>query len=365
MGALAAAAVVVSGCTPPPADRGAAVEEMISFVEQQRQLPFLSPPVVTFVDEAAFVERVEAMVDEGAESLALDEVAFKALGWMNPDDSLSEKYRIAFGSGVMGFYDPLTGELAVRGQELTAYRTEVVVHELVHALDDQHFVLDEGDSGEAGLIDSARLGFLVGVEGDASAIQNSWGQYRGAAHQAASLVEQLSMPISPELLSVPIALLSLAQAPYLQGPRFVAALGGNAGIDAMLTNPPVSEEQAWFPDRYVAGDVPVDLPDPAADGPEVLRGGFGPFLLTLMIQSGISLDAVAHPATAGWAGGEYVTWRQGDASCIRISLRYDTEQQADGLRGQLATWAAGAANAQIVADGVDTAITSCDRAVAG
>ncbi|NLA35443.1 MAG: hypothetical protein GX868_07115 [Actinobacteria bacterium] len=338
---------------------------MISFVEQQRQLPFLSPPVVTFVDEAEFIARVEAMVDDSAAALDLDEAAFKALGWMNPDDSLAAKYRVAFGSGVMGFYDPLTGELAVRGQELTAYRTEVVVHELVHALDDQHFVLDEGDNADAGLIDSARLGFLVGVEGDAAAAQNAWGQYRGPVHQAASLVEQLSMPISAELLTVPIALLSLAQAPYLQGPRFVAALGGNGGIDTMLTNLPVSEEQAWFPDRYLAGDTPVDLPDPVADGPEVLRGGFGPFLLTLMIQNGISLDAVAHPATAGWAGGEYVTWRQGDASCIRISLRQDSAEQADGLRGQLATWAAGAANAQVVAADADTAITSCDRVLVG
>lgn len=359
-----AVATFAVGCVPDAPSRDAQVAEMIAFVEVQRGRNFREPPQVTFVDEPAFVARVEEMVDTEAGNLAIDEVAFKALGWMDPDDSLAEKYRIAFSAGVMGFYDPATGELAVRGRELTPYRTEVVVHELTHALDDQWFDLDEGEAGEAGsggLIDSARLGFLVGVEGDASAAQNAWNEMRGPLHRAASLAEQLSMPISPDLISVPLALLSLAQAPYLQGPRFVAALGGNAGIDAMLQNLPVSEEQAWFPDRYLAGDVPVDVPDPVAEGTEVQRGGFGPFLLTLMIQRGVSLDAMAHPATAGWAGGEYVTWRQGTASCIRIALRYDTEAQADWLRAELAGWSASVSNSSIVAAGTDTIITSCDR----
>lgn len=354
---LAVAATVATGCVPDPPSRDDEVAEMVRFVERQRGRTFLEPPVVTFVPEGEFVARVEAMVDDEAESLDLDEVAFKALGWMNPADSLAAKYRIAFGSGVMGFYDPLTGELAVRGEELTPYRREVVVHELTHALDDQHFDLS-GEFGD-GLLASQQLAFLVAVEGDAANAQQSWNASRTAIEQAASLAEQLSMPVSPELLSVPIALLSLAQAPYLQGPRFVSTLGGPSGIDAMFERYPVSEEQAWFPATYHADDRPIDLPDPVSEGTEVRRGDFGVFLLTLLIQQGISIDAVVNPATAGWAGGEYVTWRAGSQSCIAIALRSDTVQQADRTRSALSTWAAGVASATITANGSDTSIRSC------
>ena len=362
VGAVAiAAAVTASACVAeaPASSRDAEVAKMVRFVERKRGRGFLTPPVVSFVPEQEFVARVHEMVDDTAATLQVDEAAFKALGWMPEADALVDKYRIAFGNGVMGFYDPITEELAVRGDKLTPYRREVVVHELTHALDDQHFGLDE-EHGE-GIIDSRQLAFLVAVEGDAAAAQRSWSQYRGPIEASASLLEQLSMPVSAELLGVPIALLSLAQAPYLQGPRFIRALDGE--IDAMFSAFPVSEEQAWFPDRYLLGDQPQDVPDPIAGGAEIRRGEFGVFLLTLLIQRGISLDAAVNSATSGWSGGEYVTWDGGGSRrCLTATVRMDTEEQAAGLRAALSGWAASAPSATLSALGADTEIESCSSA---
>ena len=58
---------------------------------------------------------------------------------------------IAFGGGVVGFYDPVTKVLKVRGTDLTPYRREVIAHELTHALDDQVHGLD--DLTGVGLVD--------------------------------------------------------------------------------------------------------------------------------------------------------------------------------------------------------------------
>jgi len=43
---------------------------------------------------------------------------------------------------VVGFYDDHKKSLYVRGVDPTPFAKEVIVHELTHALDDQHFGLD-------------------------------------------------------------------------------------------------------------------------------------------------------------------------------------------------------------------------------
>ncbi|MBZ0173134.1 MAG: hypothetical protein K8E66_12180, partial [Phycisphaerales bacterium] len=54
----------------------------------------------------------------------------------------------------------------------------------------------------------------------------------------------------------------------------------------------------------------------------VRSGQFGPLPLSLVLREGLVLDAL-DPATAGWEGGTYVTWRDGTASCVRIDVDLD------------------------------------------
>lgn len=357
---VAVVALVASGCAPEPSpiDR---VAEIIHFVEQARGRPFLTTPVVTFESDAAFRADVLASIVAAKPAIDQDEVAFKALGWMDPGDSLYAKYQTTFGGAVVGYYDPATKVLKVRGTDVTPYRREVIAHELTHALDDQYFDLDV-EKGP-GLISQEQLAFLVAVEGDAVRVQQSYVTTFNPIEAAQDLAEQLSLGADPALLTVPLALLSLTQMPYLQGPRFTGAqvgAGVPAGLDAVFSRYPDTEEEAFDPAKYASDEGSVSLPTPPADGAVVRSGTWGQFLLTLILQNGLSLDATVNPLTVGWAGGSFVTWTAGGDDCIRIDTRMDTGAQAHDLATALGAWAVERSAASVSTTGNDVRLTSCN-----
>ena len=178
--------------------------------------------------------------------------------------------------------------------------------------------------------------------------------------QLQNVAEQLSFQIDPAILSVPLALLSLSQTPYLQGPQFVAGLGGNAGIDAMFDRYPATAEQAWNPAKYLANEGAVAVPTPPAGGSIVNSGSWGQFFMTLLLGEGVNLDATLNPVTDGWAGDSFVTWTSGTASCIRIDTRSDTAPQSDALRGALTTWASTHGAIVSAVDPTTARVTACN-----
>lgn len=359
---IAVVGLLAASCAPPgtTADQ---VAQIISFVEATRGHAFLTHPTVAFIPEAQFVADVLANVDAQQSDVDRDEVAFKALGWMSPTDSLFAKYQVAFGGAVVGFYDPATKVLEVRGTDLTPYRREVIAHELTHALDDQYHDLNV--SKGPGLLSEPQLAFLVAVEGSAARVQQAYVGTMTPVEQAADLAEQLSLGSDPALLTVPLALLSLAQMPYLQGPRFTeaeAAHGVPAGLDAVFDDLPATEEEAFDPAAYDADLPPTPVPVPPADGTVVRSGGWGQFLMTLVLQEGVSLDATVNPATAGWAGDAFVTWTQPGQDCIRIDTRDDTVAQATVLADALDAWSSRHVGSSVSRTGDTVRLTACGAA---
>jgi hypothetical protein len=162
--------------------------------------------------------------------------------------------------------------------------------------------------------------------------------------QVASILEQLTAGADPALLSVPLALLTFTQAPYLRGPAFlselIGAVGSAGAVDDALTRYPATAEQAFDVAKYLSEEAAVPVPTPPADGPVVWSGSWGQFLLTLLLNNGLALDQV-DARTNGWAGDAAVTWTNGTQSCLRLDTRMDTATQADTLRAGLQAWAVG------------------------
>jgi hypothetical protein len=290
------------------------------------------------------------------------EPAFHALGWLAPGDDLYAQYQIAFGGAVVGFYDPLTKVLDVRGTTMTPYRREVIAHELTHALDDQLFALDD-DFGES-LLGEKTFASLIAIEGDAVRVQQKYVASMSGVEQAQDLAEQLQLGSDPALLQVPLALLSLTQAPYLRGGTFayeVSAAGGVAGLDAAMERYPATAEQAYDTHKYLADEPAVAVAAPPVDpgGTPVDGGTWGQYLLTMVLKNGLALDTV-EPVTRGWAGDAYVTWTDGSRSCLRLDTRMDTADEATSLRNALASWAATRSSASVVdLGGATTRLTAC------
>ena len=65
-----------------------------------------------------------------------------ALGLLDGRPDLARAEQELQGTSVVGFYDPKTKELYVRGVDAKASVRHVLVHELTHALQDQWFSID-------------------------------------------------------------------------------------------------------------------------------------------------------------------------------------------------------------------------------
>lgn len=364
--AVGCVAVLVAACAPPPSlTPQQQVDQIVAFVEHVRGHQFVTKPAVAFLSTSAFQQAILDEVASAQPAVDQAEVAFKALGWLAPSGSLFHEYQVAFSGGVVGFYDPTTKVLDVRGTDITPYRREVMAHELTHALDDQLFGLNQ--DFHDGLLGERTFASLIAIEGDAVRTQQAYETTLSPIEQAQDLAEQLSLGSDPALLSVPLALLSFTEAPYLRGPVFaqqVAAAGGvPAGLDAMIQRLPATEEQAFDTTKYLANEPAVPVALPPADGTVVQSGTWGQYLLSLVIDNGLTLDKV-DPATIGWAGDGYVTWQAGSSDCLRLDTQMDTAAEAATVHHALTTWAAGAlapAATTVTDIGPSTVrLTSCD-----
>ena len=337
------AALLGGACTttPPGQTPEEQVASLVAFVEAVRGHEFVTEPVVEFMDPAAFEAEVLANLAAEEPGIEADQVAFRALDWIDDSQGLIHEYRKAYGGGVVGYYDPVSDVLKVRGTTLTPYRREVIVHELTHALDDQ--IHDLSGLSAEGLIDTQYLSKLVAIEGSAERVRSAYYNFLSPLEKAQSIQEQLNAGGSPDLLTIPITLLTLTSAPYLRGLTFqnqvIAALGNPAGPDETLTRYPANTEQGFDTAKYLADEVAVPVPTPPTEGGAVAvrTGQFGPLLLSLVLREGIVLDTL-DPLTSGWAGGSYVTWKDGAAECIRVDTTWDSNGEAVNLANALAGW---------------------------
>ncbi|MCI0544310.1 MAG: hypothetical protein L0Z49_07660, partial [Actinobacteria bacterium] len=89
----------------------AQLEDLIVAAQEIRDLPLLSVPVITVLDESAFEARVQSIVDEASESFPADQALYKALGLLAPEADLVTMLNALYSEQVAGFYDD--GEIVV------------------------------------------------------------------------------------------------------------------------------------------------------------------------------------------------------------------------------------------------------------
>lgn len=342
VGAALAVILTTAGCVPPPKQTPQeAVASIVERVERIRGHEFVTDPVVEFVDPGTFEADVLASLAAQEAGIEPDETAFTALDWLDGSQDLLTEYRKAYGGGVVGYYDPADGTLRVRGTKLTPYRREVIAHELTHALDDQIFDLSDLESD--GLLDTDYLSKLVAIEGSAERVRARYARSFNPLETLQSLQEQLNAGSDPELLTIPITLLTLTSAPYLRGARFqnelVSALGNPVGPDESLTRYPANTEQGFDTAKYLIDEQAdeVSAPPTESGAPAVRSGEFGPLLLSLVLREGIVLDTL-DPLTAAWDGGSYTSWESTTGSCIRVDTRWDTAADAVDVGEALVEW---------------------------
>ncbi len=304
-------------------------------MERERGLTFKTPVKVSLLDDAAFRARALQTDDEDREEIEKAQLILRAMGLLPRDVDLVKTVESFVAAGVVGLYETDTKELFVRGGELSPGVRVTLVHELTHALEDQHFNLDRKDLG-----DEADLGFSALAEGSAIRLEEAYlrslsPDERGQVRKEENAQNDRVPPNVPPVVQVALGF------PYAYGPDVVSAVlktGGNARLDAAFADPPSSTEQVLDPRRYLNEDKPRAVPVPRADLPAFDDGEIGQLFLLLMLRSELGLD-VARDAAEGWGGDRYVAWRQGERTCVRMDFVMDNPAENDELVKALGDWA--------------------------
>lgn len=224
----------------------------------------------------------------------------------------------------------------------------LLAHAYAHALQDQHFDLQE-TRARATTTDAA-LAVEALVEGDITLltalyryedlVSAEWEYLAGLILQA----EQLDYGKD---LGQSDAWARLQWFPYREGRQFAEALfqaGGWEAVNRAYAALPRSTEQVLHPDRYLDGpgrptDVIVpDVGDVLGDGwSVVLEDTLGELVIGLYLQETLP-GATAWRAADGWDGDTFVVWQRGGGTRVRIwrTVWSETSEAAEFERALVA-----------------------------
>jgi len=322
--------------------------DLIFAAQEIRGLSFIEPPDIVVVDDSELEARVRSSIAEEAEDFPPDEALYKLLGLLGEDQDLQTLLLDLYGDQVAGFYDGETREIVVpaRKDGLSLIQQGTMVHELVHALTDQHFGFDSelGDMLDEERLDEATA-FQALVEGDATFAEVMWVQRLSREDLGRFVAESLEVDTG-SLDAVPQFISDTLIFPYDSGLVFVQELyesGGWAAVnDAYLTMPdlPGSTEQVITPDDY-RRDLPVsvELPPITITGYQLERTSvWGEEAFRTMLDQEFSETASAEAAD-GWGGDAYNQWYDGSNAAFLLVFEGDTARDVEELRSLLLDFA--------------------------
>jgi hypothetical protein len=303
-------------------ERGAVVARTMARVERIRGLEFESSVPVAVVDRETY------SADENVTATAWDETVWEALLLVGEDESVAETFEAFYGASVQGSYVPSEDRIVVVSDAARpTIDRRTLAHELVHALQDQHFGPVFDRANRTGTRD-ATLAWQGLIEGDAGYVEDRYERRCGAEWSC------LPRPSSGPGASLDgnMGVYVAAYQPYSDGPAFVHSLrerGGWSTVNAAYADPPTSSAQVIHPERYPDWSAErVRVPDRSAStwtrfdrSPPGTTVGEASLFATLWANGGTETFHLqrpsrpyraynyTHPVTTGWAGDRLVPYR--------------------------------------------------------
>ncbi len=319
----------------------AEIAALIREAESIRGLQFVEDPAIAIVGGDEFRALLQADVATVLDTTAArgDELVYRLLGILDAETDLGELLETAYAAEYAGFYDGTAHRLVLNGGagELTAIDRASLFHEIVHALTNQYFAIEDKleEAGGAGPSDPA-LAFEALVEGDATYFQLVYVQGLSPTDRAA--IARGSGPL-PLPASAPVWFLDDLAFPYDAGLDFVRRLvdwGGIAAVDKAYLDPPISTEQVLHSDRYAIGEVVRPIPelDVTLAGYDDARiGSIGEWGLRRWLRQTLTAGVLTQTAD-GWGADAVATLRSGDD--VAFVYTYAADSEGDAIEVALA-----------------------------
>jgi len=342
--------------------------DLIPRVEELRGLAFKRTVPVKVVDDAEARRHFKSRLDKffPEKMLRAEQQVYEDLGLLPAGYDLSAGIFSLLEEQAGGYYDPDSDTFYVLNDMPRAAGAVLVVHELTHALDDQHFSIDRLFERTADDSDRSAMAGAV-VEGSGTVIMTAFMlQEMQAGRMSADTLRELmesEAGRAEKLMGAPAVLQRALLAPYVLGQTL--ALRGDASailkgpqkqdLDRLFQELPVSTEQLLHPAKYwdpPARDLPrvLDLRDASAHLGEgwslQAEGTLGELTLALLcgasnppIDSASSTDPAAwtNACAGGWGGDRWQLYRKNDRFVTLLASVWDTETDAVEFEAHLKT----------------------------
>jgi hypothetical protein len=361
---FATVALLAAGCARPRLVRDGAVDrDGLTAVERSivaiRGRALAEPVPAVVLDPAALRAMIAAdfAASHAAGDVARIEAVYGRLGLLPAGTRLQPLVERLYEAEGAAFYDPrgrrlvlasrpVPMPLVVRmigflsGRDLAGEM--IVAHELVHAIQDQHWGLPITPEPLVEAHGDCRLARRAVLEGDATLA--GFGQVlgggpdAGAARAIARELRRLPEELRARHPDVPPALLASLAVQYEAGTVFVAralAEGGWDAVDRLHDDPPTSTEQVLHPERYYERrDAPravalggTDALVSAGFG-TVLEDTLGELLVRALAERAASAERAAATAR-GWGGDRLRALTRGEELVLVWLTTWDTRADAD------------------------------------
>jgi hypothetical protein len=329
---------------PPAGAAEAALEQkisqMLARIAEARQLPVKQSVAGRQLSRPRVIELIVAKSERDLPKAALEAQGelLQAFELIAPSyDFVGGIYEL-IGNNVAGLYDHDANEMVLL-DDLDAFVAEqTLAHELVHALQDQHYDLDKLLKYQPGQSDRVTAQHAL-AEGDATSamLDATEGSAFLMTSDALRFLMVASVALSPSGAQTPRVLQAALVAPYLDGFSFVQELrrrGGWSEVDRAWQRLPISTEQLLHVDKYVQAEPPIVVPPPSLPAP-----GWSTYDADVLGEQGlrIVLEQWTHrksaaEAAAGWGGDTYVVAHRpkgaGTEVAVAWHIRFDTGKDA-------------------------------------
>lgn len=324
-------------------------DEILKVVSRLRSLSIKQSVRSSFKTKDEIEQSVIHDLDENtpAEEFEASQKTLIKLGLVSRDFRLRDYVVQLLREQVAGYYEPKTKEFYLAAWLPISDQKRVIAHELVHALQDQHFNLRRFENWPKGDSD-AELAAHALVEGEATLVMIEYDfdeqglklDMNKISTFTDNMIEQDSDNDKsyPVLSNAPRVLRENLQFPYIYGAGFVGAVLKNKSwqtLDSSYEVLPASTEQIMHPDRFLVRDNPVkiEMPDLSSalgagwkKADSDVNGEFG-YLVAL---SEFIPKRTAREAAAGWGGDRYVLYENKTIGSVVLAQHtaWDTEKDA-------------------------------------
>lgn len=297
-------------------------------IEIIRGLEFTEPVSVDVITREEYESPGQPWSDDDR---TWENIKWQALFVIGQDRDATEVLDTTLEAGVQGYYTPDNGEIVlVTEDETEPIDKGTLIHELVHALQHQHFGLGTDTATTDGI-----MGYDGVVEGEAELIpelyldrcQRSW---------SCIVPEQSERPPLDLERGVRLSLLT----PYRAGSDFVTEIqqrDGWDGVDGLHEQPPQSSTELIHIDPYPFEPRSVSVPDRSNASWDRLtpteRDTLGEASMYAMVAHNEIIDSeetdYTHGYTTGWAGDTLVPYEYNGAVGYVWKTAWEDATEAD------------------------------------